>query len=73
LEIKDLCFCLTLPFWKKMISNTVYVISIRNNFNVAKPLEKRDNHSISNRLSLWEEYLFNIIKNIEGGKRIFTM
>lgn len=56
-----------------MISNTVYVISIRNNFNVAKSLEKRDNHSISNGLSLWEEYLFNIIKNIEGGKRIFTM
>lgn len=71
--IKDPRFCLTLPFWKKLLPNMIFVIPVRNCFNVANSLKKRDGYAISRGVSLWTEHFFDIIQNTEGEKRILTL
>ena len=51
--IKDPRLCLTLPFWKKIIPNMIYVIPMRNPSEVAMSLSERDKLPLIEGLSLW--------------------
>jgi hypothetical protein len=67
---KDPRTCLTLPFWKKIIPDMLYVIPVRDAFEVAASLKKRDGSSEVRGLYFWAYYWENILENTENEKNI---
>ena len=64
--IKDPRFCLTLPLWRKHLSNFVVVVCTRHPIEIAKSLHKRNGLPLSVGCALWESYTRAIIKNCRG-------
>lgn len=71
--MKDPRLCLTLSFWKKIIPDMTYVISIRDSYEVALSLEKRNHITIIEGLYLWSRYWSSIVENTDGQHRVFTL
>ncbi len=54
--IKDPRFCITLPFWQKLLEQPVYVFVFREPMQVAISLNIRNDFPIDFGLALWEQY-----------------
>jgi len=70
---KDPRTCLTLPFWKKLIPNMIYVIPIRKSMEIAMSLKKRNEFPLRKSFYLWIKYWIHILKNTENEVRYFTL
>jgi len=70
---KDPRTCLTIEFWRKIIPDMLYIIPLRDSFEVALSLKKRDGSSIEKGLFLWTWYHTNIMNNTSESKRFFTL
>lgn len=70
---KDVKFCLTLPFWQKIIPELEYVICIRNPMSVAKSVIGQGwTDSFENACYLWLNYTASVVKHTRGRRRIFV-
>lgn len=67
--VKDPRMCITLPFWKSLFSDPVYLLVVRNPLNVAKSLARRNDCSIQTGLALWERYTRDMFFHTKNGKR----
>jgi hypothetical protein len=70
--VKDPRMCVTLPFWKKLFSDPVYLLVLRNPLNVAKSLAKRGDCSIPTGLALWERYTRDMFHHTKDSKRLIV-
>lgn len=61
---KDPRMCLLIELWEPFIKNPQYVCSFRNEKDVAKSLNKRNNMSIDDGINLTREYNSRVIKFI---------
>lgn len=69
---KDPRTCLTLPFWKKIISQDInFVIILRNPFQIVGSLKKRNNKKESETLHMWSFYTNSVINNTINENRCF--
>jgi len=68
--IKDPRMCVTLPFWKKLFTDPVYLLVVRNPLNVAKSLAKRGDCSIPTGLALWERYTRDMFFHTRDNKHL---
>ncbi len=62
--------CLTIAFWKKIIPNMIYIIPIRNSYDVANSLYKRDSMDLYKGTLLWIRYWISIILGTEGENKL---
>ncbi|MEA2683047.1 MAG: hypothetical protein QOK05_1375 [Chloroflexota bacterium] len=65
--IKDPRLCLTLPFWRGIVTpDPAITLVLRHPVAVADSLIARDGLSMSEALTLWEQYLRAALVNCEG-------
>ena len=69
---KDPRTCLTLPFWKYLLSGLRYVVSLRHPLSVARSLEYRDNFSAEKSFYLWLTYVSCALKYSEDEDRLIV-
>lgn len=74
--IKDPRFSILLPFWKIIFKqlhvNTKYVISLRNPFDVAQSLKKRNGFPIEKSIQLWSYYYNCCITDIPNSSLVLN-
>jgi len=70
--IKDPRFCLTLPFWERLLSAPVVVVPYRDPREVAASLNLRDLLSLSHAAALWEFYNVQALKATVQRRRILV-
>jgi hypothetical protein len=72
---KDPRTCILLPFWRdvfdQMGMRVRYVIALRNPFEVAASLSKRDSFPEPKGLLLWAKYCMAAIRETEGESKVF--
>ena len=71
--IKDPRMCLTLPFWNSLIPDMKLIITIRNPYDIAESLKKRNKMDIEIGLSLWQNYWSQMINSVIRKDKIFTL
>lgn len=69
---KDPRNCLTLPFWKSLLTDMKVIICIRNPYEVAESLMRRNGISRTLALKLWFTYNHRILAFTEPHERIIT-
>jgi hypothetical protein len=69
---KDPRNCLTLPFWQRLLPEMRYVICVRNPVDVAASLQRRDEISFEQSVSLWLAYVSHALINTSGKPRLFV-
>ncbi|APF18254.1 Glycosyltransferase, GT2 family [Caldithrix abyssi DSM 13497] len=70
---KDPRNSLTLPFWKKLLPETSFILVIRHPLEVAKSLKKRNFFSLPNGLNLWRQYNASFVRAQDSGQRILVV
>ena len=74
--LKDPRICRTLPLWQKIFVEmgvrVGYVIALRNPYEIAASLQKRDNLPIDYGLTLWCSYITDALRYTEGKSRLFV-
>lgn len=69
---KDPRFCLTIPFWESLLSESRVIICLRHPLDVANSLMKRNGHSRAFGLNLWLEYNRCLLDTTESKQRLVT-
>jgi len=67
---KDPRTCLTLPFWRQLLSEVHYILCLRNPVDVASSLEHRDQFLSEKSFHLWATYVSSALQYTEGKPRI---
>jgi len=70
---KDPRNCLTLPFWKKILPHMVFIILVRDPFEVALSLTARGGITVEKGLFLYQHYWAHILENTDNEKRFFII
>lgn len=68
---KDPRLSLTLPFWRRLLTPTAYVICQRSPLAVASSLERRNRIPPEHGVALWLRYTASAIVNTAGQRRLF--
>jgi hypothetical protein len=68
---KDPRLTLTLPFWKRVVPATRYVLCFRNPLDVHRSLERRDGITLPEAVRLWGIYSAVAIRETVGEPRLF--
>jgi hypothetical protein len=63
---------LVIPFWKRLLDNTRFIVCIRNPLEVARSIAARDGMPVEKGLYLWNRYTRDAIRETEQSPRIFT-
>jgi hypothetical protein len=63
---------LLIPFWRRLLPHTRFVICVRNPLAVARSISKRDDMPLEKGFYLWNRYTLAAIRDTEGCPRIFT-
>jgi glycosyltransferase involved in cell wall biosynthesis len=69
---KDPRNSLTLPFWRRLLPETRYVICVRNPVEVAQSLQRRDGIPLADGVRLWQAYLAAAFLNTSGRPRLIV-
>lgn len=69
---KDPRNCLTLHYWKDVLSPLKTVICVRHPLEVAQSLHARNNFSFSHALDLWRIYNQRVLESTSPGDRVVT-
>jgi glycosyltransferase involved in cell wall biosynthesis len=71
---KDPRTCLTLPFWRGVLSTMRYVLVVRNPLDVAASLYRRSREPVSAQRSfdLWLTYVLASLRNTRGDRRLIV-
>lgn len=69
---KDPRNCLTIPFWKSVLDDVKFIICVRNPYEVADSLTRRNGISRTLGLKLWLIYNQHVLDFTETHERIIT-
>jgi hypothetical protein len=69
---KDPRNSLTLPFWRQLLPDLLYVVCLRNPLDVAVSLQRRDGMSLEQGFALWLAYIASALVNTSGRPRILV-
>ena len=70
---KDPRLAVTFPFWQQFWGEPAFVIAVREPFDIARSLQKRDGLPISAGLLLWQRYMMRVLRNTETCRpRVFV-
>ncbi|HMP72138.1 MAG TPA: hypothetical protein PKE55_02640 [Kiritimatiellia bacterium] len=64
--LKDPRLCLTLPFWRPLLSRPLALLTIRNPLEIAKSLSQRGDCTLQTGLAMWEAYTLHLLGNLRG-------
>ena len=67
---KDPRLGITLPFWKQLWGNPIYLVLVRNPLDLALSLQRRFHFPLSASLLLWQRYVLTILKHAGNSERV---
>ncbi|EDX72523.1 hypothetical protein MC7420_3595 [Coleofasciculus chthonoplastes PCC 7420] len=68
---KDPKTCLVLPFWQKLLPETIYILSLRNPWDASKSQQKRSQYQINRSLNRWLYHIVQAMIYTSGKPRFF--
>ena len=69
---KDPRLSVLLPFWNQILTDTIYIICVRNPLDIALSLNKKYGFPISASLLLWQRYMLCILREVENIQTILS-
>jgi hypothetical protein len=70
--LKDPRFCLTLPFWLRLLDKPICVFVVRNPFQVARSVSLRNDIGLLSGMRMWERYNRCALWNSRNLPRLFV-
>ena len=70
--LKDPRMCLTLPLWRPLLRDPVFVIVYRNPLEVARSLATRNRFPIAYSLAMWEAHNVAALEATRGAPRVLV-
>lgn len=70
---KDPRLCILLPFWRNVLDNPIFFISLRHPKSIAASLKKRSGLPESAALLLWQLYFCSVIRNLSTVSDTFVV